>query len=200
MLLTNEICDLVQSDTFQEYPVYNLENVLILSLAEANSHLKRLQSDSGVISNENKDLLGKLEAFSDKIQGLQQKQTKLFHENESLKEKLYEAHSSQAQLTTEVSELHQKHEECSLLWKEAQEEIQSLREKQLFSSPKVDTWSNSSVSEANTGVGDSVLVCTPLMLVYLLRISLFKGLINSARTSDLMVDPLLVLCMYESIN
>ena len=141
--------------------MYNLENVLVLSLAEANSHLKRLQSDSGVVSNENKDLLGKLEVFSEKIQELQQKQTKLFHENENLKEKLYEAHSSQAQLTTEVSELHQKHEECGLLWKEAQEEIQSLREKQLFSSPNVDTWSNSSVSETNTGVGDSVLVCTP---------------------------------------
>jgi trafficking kinesin-binding protein 1 len=125
-------------------------------LAEANSHLKRLQSDSGSLSTENKDLLTKLSDFSCRIEDLQQTQTQLFAENEVLKEKLSDAHVSHAQLTAEVTELSEKHEECSMLWKEAQEEIQTLKAQQPFSSSFVDTDSNSSIAEATTGES---LVC-----------------------------------------
>ena len=41
-------------------------------------------------------------------------------ENESLREQLTEAHESAAQLTSHVTELQDKYEECSVLLKEAQ--------------------------------------------------------------------------------
>ena len=131
--------------------------VPLIPTAEANSHLKRLQSDSGSLSTENKDLLTKLSDFSCRIEDLQQTQTQLFAENEVLKEKLSDAHVSHAQLTAEVTELSEKHEECSMLWKEAQEEIQTLKAQQPFSSSFVDTDSNSSIAEATTGVGACVI-------------------------------------------
>ena len=52
----------------------------------------------------------------------------LLSETESLREQLTEAHETAAQLTSHVAELQEKWEECSVHLKEAQDEIQSLKE------------------------------------------------------------------------
>ena len=49
-------------------------------------------------------------------------------ENESLREQLTEAHETTAQLTSHMAELQDKWEETSVHLKEAQDEIQSLKE------------------------------------------------------------------------
>ena len=69
-------------------------------------------------------LEGLEEGFREEVLSRQQ----LEAENESLREQLAEAHETTAQLTSHVADLQDKWEECSVHLKEAQDEIQSLKE------------------------------------------------------------------------
>ena len=70
--------------------------------AEANAHLKKLQSNVSAKTGENDDLQQKLHELSSRVEELRTCQEHLLVENEALKDNLAEAHMSQAQLAAEV--------------------------------------------------------------------------------------------------